>query len=57
MNKMSMSLWGYKNQLVSYLDNYSLYEEVVETGFVKASPGIERHLKNEGAILVLYTMR
>lgn len=48
---------GYKNQLVSYLDNYSLYEEVAGTGFTKASPVIENHLKNEGAILIFYTMR
>lgn len=56
-NYLFEPITSYKNQLVSYLDNYSLYEEVVETGFAKASPEIERHLKNEGAILILYTMR
>lgn len=56
-NYLFEPITSYKDQLVSYLDNYSLYEEVVETGFAKASPEIERHLKNEGAILILYTMR
>lgn len=48
---------SYRNQLISYLDNYSLYEEVVETGFTKASSSIEHHLQNEGAILIFYTIR
>ena len=47
---------SYQNQLVSYLDNYSLYEEVAGTGFVKAPSAIEHHLQNEGAILISYTM-
>lgn len=56
-NYLFQPITSYKNQLVSYLDNYSLYEEVAETGFDKAPAEIERHLQNEGAVLMFYTMR
>lgn len=47
---------SFKNIFVSYLDNYSLYKELVDTGFERAAPKIESHLQNEGAVLVLYIM-
>lgn len=56
-NYLFQPIASYQNRLVSYLDNYSLYEELVETDFVRASSEIEHHLQNEGAILIFYTMR
>ena len=47
---------SYQDRIVSYLDNYSLYEELVDSGFVKADLTVEQHLRNEGAILMFYTM-
>ncbi|MCR2007934.1 6-bladed beta-propeller [Bacteroides acidifaciens] len=47
---------SYQDKLVSYLDNYSLYEELVRSGFTRANPTVEQHLKNEGSILMFYTM-
>lgn len=47
---------SFENVFVSYLDNYSLYQELVDTGFERATPKIESHLQNEGAILLLYIM-
>lgn len=56
-NYLFHPLASYQNRLVSYLDDPSLYEELTETGFVRASAAIEQHLENEGAILIFYTMR
>lgn len=56
-NYLFQPIARYQNCLVSYLDNYSLYEEVVETGFVRAPSAMEQHLQNEGAILIFYEMR
>lgn len=48
---------SYHDKLISYLDNYSLYEELVESGFARADSLVEQHLRNEGSILMLYTMQ
>lgn len=56
-NYLFHPITSYQNQLVSYLDDYSLYKEVADTGFSKASAVIEHHLKNEGAMLIFYQMR
>ena len=43
--------------LVSYLDDYSYYQELVAHGFARAGEEVESHLKNEGAVLLFYFMR
>ena len=44
------------NQLVSYLDNYNIYQELVDYGFEKNDKAAQ-HLKNENTILIVYTMK
>ena len=44
-------------RLVSYLDDYSYYQELVAHGFARAGEEVESHLKNEGAVLLFYSMR
>lgn len=56
-NYLFQPIATYQNQLVSYVDNYSIYEELIETGFVRADTVIENYLKEEGAILIFYSMR
>jgi hypothetical protein len=47
---------SYQNKFFCYLDDYSLYKELVDTGFERANSVVERHLLDEGAILLIYTM-
>ncbi len=56
-NYLFQPLATYRDRLVCYLDNYSLYEEIAETGFERVPSAVEQHLKNEGAVLIFYTMR
>lgn len=45
------------NRFVAYLDDYSLYEDMVGEGFSPADKATEEHLRNEGLVLMLYDMR
>ena len=56
-NFLLQPVCSYQNKLVAYLDNYSLYQELVNTGFNKADDITESSLSDEGAVLVFYTMR
>lgn len=47
---------SFRNKFFCYFDDYSLYKELVDTGFERANPVVEHHLLNEGAILLIYTM-
>lgn len=44
----------YQDKVISYLDNYDYYKELVDNGFERASHSIEEHLKEEKPILMLY---
>lgn len=46
----------HQEQFVSYLDDYFLYQDLVEYGFTRASKAIEQHLEKEGAVLLFYTL-
>ena len=47
----------YQDKAFSYLDNYSYYQELVNNGFERAPYHIEKHLKKEKPILILYTLK
>lgn len=45
------------DKFVAYIDDYNMYQGGVKHGFTAASAEIEQHLKNDGAVLVFYTMK
>lgn len=45
------------DKLVAYIDDYDMYKAGVQYGFTAGSPEVEEHLKNDGAVLVFYTMK
>ena len=45
------------DKLVAYIDDYDMYQAGVQYGFTAGSPEVEEHLRNDGAVLVLYTMK
>lgn len=47
---------SYQGSLISYLDDYSSYEELVEYGFERMDAEFEEHLKAEKPILVFYVL-
>lgn len=47
----------YGDKLISYLDDYGYYQELVQSGFEKASDVVEKHLKKDNPILIIYTLK
>ena len=45
-----------QGSLISYLDDYSYYEELVDYGFKRMDAGLEEHLRAEKPILVFYVL-
>lgn len=45
------------DKFVAYIDDYAMYKGGVDHGFTAASPEVEDHLKNEGAVLIFYSMK
>lgn len=43
--------------LLSYLDDYSLYKNLVDNGFERADETVEKHLTNEGAVILKYKLK
>lgn len=56
-NYLDFPIGSIQRQFVSYLDDYSYYQELVAHGFARANGAVESHLKNEGAVLLFYSMR
>ena len=56
-NYLDFPIGSIQRQFVSYLDDYSYYQELVAHGFTRADESVESHLKNEGAVLLFYSMR
>lgn len=56
-NYLDFPIGSIQRQFVSYLDDYSYYQELVAHGFACAGEEVESHLKNEGAVLLFYFMR
>lgn len=48
---------SYDNTLISYLDDYSYYQELVDYGFARVGKEVEEHLQNEWPVLVFYTLK
>lgn len=45
------------DKFIAYIDDYETYKTGIEHGFATGSAEVETHLKNEGAVLVFYTMK
>lgn len=56
-NGLLPPLTSYRDKFVSELSSELVYDELVNDGFVKASPVVEAHIKNDGTALVLYTLK
>lgn len=58
LSKAIMPILGaLDNQFVAYMDDYGMYQAATQAGFAAGSPEVAEHLKNEGAVLVRYTMK
>ena len=56
-NAVYYPIGSYRNSFVTYLADYSLYEELVANGFEKAPQSVMEELKKEGSMLIFYEMK
>lgn len=56
-NFLYFPIASYKDKLVSYISEYSFYEELIAEGFQRADHNVEENLRNEGSMFVFYTMK
>ena len=45
-----------ENEVIAYFDSYLYYQELVEAGFERATPEVEKHLEEEDPVLLFYTL-
>ena len=48
---------SHDDMLISYLDDYGYYQELVDFGFAQGGEEVEEHLQKELPILVFYTLK
>ena len=48
---------SHRGKYITYLADADLYRELLKMGFPKADEAIEEKLENEGAVLIIYTMK
>lgn len=48
---------SYGNKYITYLADAGIYDELLKIGFPRADETTEANLRNEGAVLIVYTMK